>query len=43
MIIAAQNDPKGDSDISHLVQQEAALKQRLYEHYEDWCEQHENS
>ena len=34
-IIAAQNDPKGDTDISHLVQQEAALKQRLYEHYED--------
>ena len=34
-IIAAQNDPQGSTDISQLVQQEAALKQRLYEHYED--------
>ena len=34
-IIAAQGDPKGDTNINQLVQQEAALKQRLYEHYED--------
>ena len=34
-IIAAQKDSQGSTDISQLVTQEAALKQCLYEQYED--------